>query len=110
MQTFGNIVYFPVTALATGDNIVAAAIAGKCFVLTHYVLAITGSDTLTFMSDVGGSAVALSGLMPVAAPGIGASNNERGHVVTAAGKSLNFKIGGSITKCEGFISGYYVNA
>jgi hypothetical protein len=82
---------------SAGDNTVVAAVAGKKIRVLAYVLVVSAAVTVKFMSDVGGTAAALSGAMSLAAnSGVGASFVPAGHVEAVAGKALNFYLGGAI--------------
>lgn len=98
----GGIQRLPITGLSAGDNTVIPAVAGARAVLTHYQFTATQATNLIFKS---GDGTALTGTMAVAVPGIGAANNDKGHVVSKVGQGLIINI--SATGLEGYISFFY---
>jgi hypothetical protein len=91
----------PITAAASGDNVVVAAVPGYAIRVIGYVLDFLGTVNAQWKSDVGGGAVALSGLLsgvsasaPVVAPAVAA--NARGWFQTASGKALNLNLSAAV--------------
>jgi hypothetical protein len=87
----------PITTSANGDNVVVAAVPGYAILVIGYNLMFSGAVNAQWFSDVGGGAVALSGLLygigttpaPIALGDVG--SNARGWFQTAPGKALNLK-------------------
>jgi hypothetical protein len=86
----------PITASASGDNVVVAAVPGFAVRVIGYVLSFSGLVNARWMSDVGGGAVGLSGLIYGAAQAGAAAaavgDNARGWFQTAVGKALNLNL------------------
>jgi hypothetical protein len=91
-----------ISASASGDNTVVAAVPGYAIRVVGYVLTFSAAVNARWMSDVGGGAVALSGLLygvgtgppPVAAPEMAFA--ARGWFQTAPGKALNLNLSGAV--------------
>lgn len=92
-----SVTYAAVNIAASGDNQVVAAVTSKKIRVLGLAIASAGAVTNTIGSDLAGSFVALSGAMsmitgtPLVLPFTSA-----GWFETAAGKALNFKLGGAI--------------
>src|SRR5215471_1579119 len=92
----------PITASASGDNTVVTAVAGYAIRVIGYCLTFSAAVNARWMSDVGGGAVALSGLLygvGTGPPAVSASDvgvNGRGWFQTAAGKALNLNLSGAV--------------
>jgi len=92
----------PITASASGDNTIVAAVPNFAIRVIGYCLTFSAAVNAKWMSDVGGGAVALSGLLygvgaapiPVNLPDVG--TNARGWFQTAAGKALNLNLSGAV--------------
>jgi hypothetical protein len=89
-----------IAASASGDNTVVAAVAGFAIRVIGYNLSFSGTVNAKWMSDTGGSAVALSGLIYGIADTQNALGdvglNARGWFQTAAGKALNLNLSGAV--------------
>lgn len=83
--------------LGTGDNSLLAGAAGfKWRVLSCFLIS-AGTVNLTMGSDVGGSFVAKSGIIPLVVNAqISLSLNDGGWFDTDSGKALNLKLSGAI--------------
>jgi hypothetical protein len=88
-----------ISASSSGDNTIVAAVANYYIRVLGYVVVFSGTVNAKWMSDTGGGAVALSGLLyGVANSGVSApvvSENARGWFQTAGGKALNLNLSGA---------------
>jgi hypothetical protein len=90
----------PITASASGDNVIIAAVPGYAIRVIGYVLSFAAAANARWMSDVGGGAVALSGLIyggvasAATASAVGA--NARGWFQTLSGKALNLNLSAAV--------------
>ena len=90
----------PINVSASGDNPVIAAVAGYAIRVVGYVLSFSGAVNAQWLSDVGGGAVTLSGLLYGPAAGavlvaVEPGPNARGWFQTARGKALNLNLSGA---------------
>jgi hypothetical protein len=91
----------PITASASGDNVIVAAVLGYSVRVVGYVLSFSGAVNAQWLSDVGGGAVALSGLLYGPAAGavlvaVEPGPNARGWFQTARGKALNLNLSAAV--------------
>ena len=91
----------PITASASGDNVVVAGMPNYAIRVLGYVISFAGAVNARWMSDVLGGAVALTGQLTGVAAGtnitasvVGA--NARGWFQTAPGKALNLNLSGAV--------------
>src|SRR5262245_14138300 len=88
----------PITASASGDNTIVSAQPGYAIRVIGYVLTFSGAVNAQWFSDLGGGAVALSGLLyglgtaPPPLVALEPGPNARGWFQTGAGKALNLKL------------------
>ena len=89
----------PIIASARGDNIIIAAQDGIAIRVIAYVLSWTGNTGAQWMSDVGGTATALSGVLAggldtdIVVPDLG--GQARGWFQTDSGMALNLNLSGT---------------
>ena len=94
-----------ISTSTTGDNTIVAAVPGSAIRVIGYVLTAANAVNVKWMSDVGGGAVSLSGLLqfsfttsgsvpPIVAPK--SLPGGRGWFQTAAGKALNLNLSGAV--------------
>lgn len=82
---------------ASGDNAIAAGVAGYRQKLLSLTLIAAGNVTLTIGGDVGGTFAPLTGPMALLTSGLlTLPMNEDGWATAASGKALNFKLGGAV--------------
>jgi hypothetical protein len=94
----------PISASASGDNSVIAGQPGYAIRVIAYVLTFSGAVNAKWMSDIGGSAVALSGLLygplasgaPTSIVAPAADFGARGWFQTAVGKALNLNLSAAV--------------
>lgn len=90
----------PIAASSSGDNSIVSGVAGFAIRVIGYVLSFSGTVNAKWMSDTGGGAVALSGLLygvadtQVVAPAT--DQTARGWFQTASGKALNLNLSGAV--------------
>jgi hypothetical protein len=90
----------PIAASALGDNIVVAAVPGCALRVVGYLLSFSAAANAKWMSDVGGGAVGLTGLLygSTAYPAVAQPVTPlgRGWFQTAAGKALNLNLSAAV--------------
>ena len=92
----------PITASASGDNLIVAGVPNFAIRVIGYCLTFSAAVNARWMSDVGGGAVALSGLLygvgtaplPVSLGDAGV--NARGWFTAGVGKALNLNLSGAV--------------
>lgn len=87
-----------VSASSSGDNTVVAAVTGKKIRVLALDISAAGAVDAKLRSDVGGSAVDMTGLHYFAAAGAGWQMNTLGYgwCETARGKALNLNLSGAV--------------
>lgn len=99
-----NVKFAAISAASSGDNSIVAAVASQKVTVLAYAFVASSAVTITWKSDVGGSATALSGAMAIAAnSGVSVPYSPTGYFQTASGKALNLNLSGAIQ-----VSGYVV--
>lgn len=96
----------PINASASGANIIVAATAGKQIVVLSYLLLVDGPATVKWQSKPAGSAVDLSGAMPLASNS-GISNGGVGELAgvleTVSGSALHINLSAAVN-CTGHLT------
>ena len=91
-----------ISASASGDNSIVAAVSGYAIRVLFFVLTYSGAVNAQWKSDVGGGATNLTGLIygvgtspaPVVAGEVAPAG--RGLFQTASGKALNLNLSGAV--------------